>query len=46
MPVDAFSHMDMIIISGIGVRLEFHHMMKFQKDSFLECRGMITRRVM
>ena len=42
MSEDALSYMGMIIVSGTGVRLEFHHMVKFQTDSCLECKGMIT----
>ena len=31
----------MMTMSGTGARLEFHHMMKLQMDSCLECNGMI-----
>ena len=42
MPVDACHTWSMMKMSGTGVRLEFHHMVKFPTDSGLECNGMIT----
>ena len=32
----------MMKMSGTGVYLEFHHMVKFQTNSYLECNDMIT----